>query len=326
VEEVPIQSYTGNRTVQVQLKQAQENLMAMIDENEELKKQLQHAKEEAQRATAKTNDYKAALNASKKREQLLSNQVKQLAIFSDLTHDRLLQSKADTGAVSQRLLQGQGQSLFPSNEDIERDLQAQGLGSEVVGNLTPQQKAMRAAQVAASLVDPSGGKLLQQWASTGDNAASKLSRIQDRIASLESDIPTSTTFSSGSVSYPGGSQAVDSKKSLGNFLQRSDSNRSNNQASGYNGYFDSSNGLKNGSSGGSYSTAAPSPLSPQSLETSGPGTGSGPSSPLDRSASLNRFQLAGKKTKSYMSATKSSTRNVRTAKNNGNSSVEESQN
>ena len=45
----------------------------------------------------------------------------------------------------------------------------------------PMRPLLRTAQIAASLVDPSGGKLLQQWANNGDTAALKLSKLQQRL-------------------------------------------------------------------------------------------------------------------------------------------------
>jgi regulator of replication initiation timing len=285
------------KNMQEQLKAAEEKLQSALREKEELKRQLQQS-------TARATDLRTSLTASKKREQLLNTQVRQLTVFSDLTQAKLAQSRADTEKLSAMLAQGQGldlrqlQSSLPEGDELERELRAQGLGMDTPGGLTPTQQAMRTAQLAASLVDPSGGKLLQQWAISGDGAAAKLAKIQQRADQVTGVNSIGNGNKNNSFYNGDGRNGLgNSTNSLGAFLQRSQSSQGPN---GFNG--------------------PPSPGSPSNLSASG-GTASQSASP----ATLSRFQAAGKKSaKGYMNSTASSSfRIANRSTRNANSSGDE---
>lgn len=162
-----------------------ESSLRQLRESESARAAIAEALREATRTniqlTAQLRAANEALAEYSRRDQLMSLQLQQLLLYSELTSDQVIESLKDSIDVAAVVTGGRP---IAASQETEEELKKQGLGAGEVRKGS-RQAAFRAAQIAAALVDPTGGKILKQWAAQGNAANEKLLRLEERLKVIQ---------------------------------------------------------------------------------------------------------------------------------------------
>lgn len=165
-------------------------LAFFISENEELKKDLESALQQLQKATHDKEvlqrnyvQQAAQLAQSNRYAELLELQLEQSYVYATISSDQMVQSLKDMMHVSSMV---QKKQPIPVPEDVTKYLDDNGLSSEETGG-DMFKLCQRSAISATSAVDKSG-MMVKKWDMAGHAATVKLARFEDSIRNFEATV------------------------------------------------------------------------------------------------------------------------------------------